>query len=158
MSKPCFRFRLSSSRVWETVTKSNPRRELVAQSSGLLLPESHASSVSASSLQHLVQVPSWVLGARRWAGADGRVPTWQASPTLWAPFGPCLPRDVWKGPSFSPLPPCPPDQGGQRGAKFPPQQVPVIYLKIVANIWYDCLRKRSNKAAGSSGAERAWLL
>lgn len=41
----------------------------------------------------------------------------------------------------------PPNQGGQRGAKSPPQQVPVIYLKIVANIWYDCLRTHSNKAA-----------
>lgn len=52
----------------------------------------------------------------------------------------------------------PPDQGGRRRATFPPQQVPVIYLKIVANIWYNCLRKRSNKAACSSDAERASLL
>lgn len=52
----------------------------------------------------------------------------------------------------------PPDQGGRGRATFPPQQVPVIYLKIVANIWYNCLRKRSNKAACSSGAERASLL
>lgn len=52
----------------------------------------------------------------------------------------------------------PPDQGGRRRATFPPQQVPAIYLKIVANIWYNCLRKRSNKAACSSGAERASLL
>lgn len=52
-------------------------------------------------------------------------------------------------------PSLPAPKSGQRGAKFPPQQVPVIYLKIVANIWYNCLRKHSNKAACSSIAERA---
>lgn len=65
---------------------------------------------------------------------------------------------LWKEPPLLALPSLPPNQRGQRGAKFPPLQVPVIYLKIVANIWYNCRRKRSNKAARSSVSERAaWL-
>lgn len=42
------------------------------------------------------------------------------------------------------LVPLPFDQGG-RGASFPHRQVPVIYLKTVANIWHRCLRRRSNR-------------
>lgn len=67
----------SSWRVAEMVTKGDLRRELIVQSSVLLLSELDASSISPSSLQHLGD-PSWVFGTRSWVGADGRAPTWRA--------------------------------------------------------------------------------
>lgn len=45
------------------VTKGDLRRELIVQSSVLLLSELDASSISPSSLQHLGD-PSWVFGTR----------------------------------------------------------------------------------------------
>lgn len=88
----------------------------------------------------------------------GGLPPGELNLSSWSLLVRASPWGVWKGSLLLAPPSLPPNQGGQWGAKFPPQQVPVIYLKIVANIWYNCLRKHSNKAACSSIAERASLL
>lgn len=152
MSIAIFKFRISS-RVSETVTKSNLGRQLVVRSSVLPCPMPPLClSLPSSTL--------WALPGSRAPGVElqqrGAPPPGRLTHLLAVLCGQRL-TSATEGSLLAPS--ClPPDRGGRRRATFPPQQVPAIYLKIVANIWYNCLRKRSNKAACSSGAERASLL
>lgn len=138
---------LGSLEVSETVTRSNLLRGLVKHRTC----SSPAHVRFLLSLSTFPSITSWVLlgsSPEELSGTEGDTVR-ETDPVSWslvisarheAAPGSLMPRNS-------------PNQGGQTRSLISQQQVPAVYLKMVANIWYNCLRKRSNKAACSSIAE-----